>query len=66
MKILKPGEIINNAYFICKHCGCEFEADPIDYSVVAILRVSDHVTRYVNCDCPFCFQKVESSITKKE
>lgn len=58
MKIIKPGDkekLKETKYFVCKSCGCEFEADKGEYSVG-----EQYNSTYYYHPCPTCGNTVYS------
>lgn len=52
MKILKPGNIPTKK-FICPDCGCEFEADKLEYKSIGKEEAQMGLAKY-KCKCPCC------------
>lgn len=48
MIIIKEGRVENH-YFICKRCGCEFEAETGEFSYGAVF--GDSMSLFTDCPC---------------
>lgn len=56
MKIIKPGDVNKlkeTKHFLCKYCGCEFEADKGEYSIG-----NQYNEIYYYHPCPTCNKNV--------
>lgn len=52
VKIIKPGRGIDSKrLFVCKCCGCEFEADGYDLRIQHDDLNEKSVVYYTNCPC---------------
>lgn len=49
MKIIKHGNKLVLRRFLCRKCGCEFEADYDEY-----FKIWEEMIPIFECDCPEC------------
>lgn len=47
--IIKQGNKKKIRYFTCRHCGCEFIADEMDYQVIS--KEEEFITTCPDCGC---------------
>lgn len=60
MKIIKEGAL-KPRHFMCYTCGCEFIADPGEYTVTAVCVNATDTIRFFNAECPMCGMTVGNS-----
>lgn len=60
MKIIKEG-VLRPRHFTCHICGCEFIADPDEYTVTAVCVNAIDTIRFFDAECPMCRMMVGNS-----
>ena len=61
MKIIKEGIVsIDSRRFVCKECGCVFEAENTKNGKEYEKRFDQYQEEYYVSKCPFCHTKVFS------